>query len=349
MRLLLRIAVAVATFALGTLPQAARADDTLSIIAGSGAPGIFDTLEIVAAGAGYYRTEHLNVSKDYASNASAAAQLVSVGKADVASLSVEPVLQGYEKGIRLRFFLSRQARYSYVLAVLADSPLHTLADFKGVVIGETNTGSAAEVIAHSMLAGAGLRAGDYSFVPTGTGASGLSAIASHRIGAAAFPYLEVLTDGIVGHLTFRIYRHPILKDIGNVGYAVLPATLTTKADQLRRFSRAIVKAALFVRADPSAAAKLYLQGTGQKITPESLAMMTQIYAQLKDDLPAADMANPRIGAMSVRGLGLYSQFLVDGGMAHQTVPGSAIATDEFIPFANTFDHKAVIAQAHSLR
>jgi NitT/TauT family transport system substrate-binding protein len=335
----------VVALALSWAPQPVRADDTLSIIAGSGAPGIFDTLEIVAAGAGFYRAEHLNVIKDYASNASAAAQLVSLGKADVASLSVEPVLQGYEKGIRLRFFLSRQARYSYVLAVLADSPVVTLADLKGAVIGETNTGSAAEIMARSMLAGAGLRAGDYSFVPTGTGASGLSAIASHRIAAAAFPYLEILTDGTVGHLAFRVFRHPILKDIGNVGYAALPATLTAKADELRRFSRAIVEAAVFVRANPAAAARLYLEGTQQKITPEALATMTQVYVQLKDDLPAGDPSSKHIGAMSVRGLGLYSQFLVDGGMAHQAVPGDAIATNDFIPYANDFNHQAAIVEA----
>jgi NitT/TauT family transport system substrate-binding protein len=350
MRVLMSAAVlACALLSTFWAPAPASADESLSIIAGNASPGIFDLLEIVAAGAGYYRAEHLDVTKDYASSASTAAQLVAVGKADVASLSVEPVLQGYEKGLRLVFFLSRQSRYSYVMAVTSDSPIHLIADFKGAQIGEPNTGSSAEVSARSMLAGAGLSPADYTLVPIGTGAVGMTAIASHRVAGVAYPNLEIVTDTVVGHLSFRVFRHPILKDIGNVGYAVLPATLATKADALARFSRAIVEAALFVRVNPAAAARLYLQATQQKVTPDSLATMTRVITLLEDDLPAADPSNERIGAMSVPGLGLYSKFLVDAGMAHEVVAGSAVATDRFIRYANDFDRRALIAQAKRAR
>jgi NitT/TauT family transport system substrate-binding protein len=348
MRLFWNAVVVCALLAACWVPRPAQADESLSIIAGSSAPGIFDILEIVADGAGYYKAEHLTVSKDYASSASTAAQLVSIGKADVASLSVEPVLQGYEKGLRLTFFLSRQARYSYVMAVTSDSPIRLIGDFKNAQIGEPNTGSAAEVSSRSMLAGAGLTPSDYTFVPIGTGAVGLSAIAARRVAGVSFPNLEIVTDTVVGHLSFRVFRHPILKDIGNVGYAVLPATLVTKADALKHFSRAIVEAALFIHANPAAAARLYLAATQQKITPDALATMTRVLALLEDDLPAADASNKRIGAMSTQGLELYSKFLVDAGMAHQVVPGSAVATDQFIPFANDFDHQALIARAKAM-
>ena len=101
-------------------------------MAGNPTPGIFDTLELIADGAGFYKAEHLNVTKNYSANPATAAQLVATGKADVCSLSVEPVLAGYEKGLRLQFFLSRQARYSYVLGVLQDSPIRTL--FQALVV-----------------------------------------------------------------------------------------------------------------------------------------------------------------------------------------------------------------------
>ena len=38
-----------------------------------------------------------------------------------------------------------------MIGVLADSPIKTLSDFKGKVIGEINAGSAAEPAAQSML------------------------------------------------------------------------------------------------------------------------------------------------------------------------------------------------------
>jgi NitT/TauT family transport system substrate-binding protein len=324
----------------GLAPQAARADDTLTLIAGNPTPGFFDTLELVADGAGFYKDEHLSVTKEYSTNQSTATQLVASGKADVLTTTVEPVLSGYEKGIRLQFFLSRQPHYSYVLAVLADSPIRTLAGFAGTTIGEANFGSTGEVAAESMLAGAGLKRGDYSFVPIGVGAQGLSAIAAKRVDGMIFPVLEIVRDSVAGNLTFRTWRHPILKDIGNVGFAATPETLRAKADVLQRFSRAIVKAAIFVRTNPEAAARLYLVGSGQKATPEAIRDTARMYRLLRNDLLAADPADKHIGAISGKNLELYSRYMVDYGFAHEVAPASALATDRFIAFANDFDRTA---------
>jgi NitT/TauT family transport system substrate-binding protein len=349
-RSLLALAVAALALAAPFAPARAQvADESLSIIAGNPAPGIFDALELIADGAGYYKQQHLVVTKDYAANPGTAAQLVAGGKADVASMSLEPVLLGTEHGLHLTAFLSRQARYSYVLAVLADGPIKTLADFKGVnTIGEANAGSAAEPAIASMLNGVGIRSSEFAFVPIGIGASGLSAFTSHRVVAAAFPFLEVVNDTVAGGVTFRVFRHPILKDIGNVGYAATAATLQSKADQLRRFSRAIVEASLFVRLNPSAAARLYLQGSNQKVTPDALRNITRVLTLLQDDFPAADPANPRIGLVSPRNMELYSRYLADYGFLKAPVVGSSVATDQFIGYANDFDHKALEKQIRSI-
>lgn len=330
-------------------PRAARADDTLTLIAGNPTPGFFDTLELVAEGAGFYKNEHLAVSKQYSINQSTATQLVATGKADVLTTSVEPVLTGYEKGIRLQFFLSRQPHYSYVLAVLDGSPIRTLAGFSGAVLGEGNPGSAAEIAAASILGGAGLKRGDFSFLPIGVGAAGLSAITGKRIDAVAFPVLEIVRDSVAGNLTFRTWRHPILKDVANVGFAATPETMRTKADVLKRFSRAIVEAAIFVRANPDAAARLYLAGSGQKVTPESVAQTAHMYRLLKDDLLAANPLDKRIGAISGKNLQLYSQYMVDYGFAHEVAPASALATDAFVAYANDFDHNAFARWAATRR
>jgi NitT/TauT family transport system substrate-binding protein len=343
----LRFVLVLLAAGLGTVavPQTACADDTLTLIAGNPTPGFFDTLELVADGAGFYKDEHLNVTKEYSTNQSTATQLVASGKADVLTTTVEPVLTGYEKGIRLQFFLSRQPRYSYVLAVLAGSPIHDLAGFSGATLGEGNFGSTGEVAAESMLAGAGLKRGDYSFVPIGVGAQGLSAIASKRVDGVIFPVLEIVRDSVAGNLTFRTWRHPILKDVGNVGFAATPDTLRTKAGVLQRFSRAIVKAAVFVRTNPEAAARLYLVGSGQKPTPEAIRDTAHMYRLLRDDLLAADPSDRRIGAISGKNLELYSRYMVDYGFAHEVAPASALATDRFIAFANDFDRAAFVRYA----
>ncbi len=339
-RLLLGI-VFCAGALLFALPRTALGDDALSVVAGNPTPGVFDTLELIAAGAGFYREQHLIVTKNYSQGPAAAAQLVATGKADVVSISVEPVFVGYEKGLRLQFFLSRQARYSYVLGVLADSPIRSLADFKGAVLGESTAGSPAEVAADSMLAGAGVKPGAYSYIPIGIGAGALSAMTAHRVDGATFSYFEFANDEVAGQTSFRIFRHPILKDIGNVGYAATPATIQARGDVLARFSRAIVEAALFVRLNPAAAARLYLQGAGQRVTDDALRTTTRVLTALEDDFPAADPANKRIGLLSPRNMDLYGTYLLEYGLLHAAVPGAAIATTQFIGFANGFDHRAL--------
>jgi NitT/TauT family transport system substrate-binding protein len=329
------------------MPRPAQADDALSIIAGAPIPGIFDALDNVAQGAGFYKAEHLEITKNYSGSPSTCAQLIATGKGDVCAMSVEPILQGYEKGLRLQIFFSRQVRYSYVLGVLDDSPIRTLADFKGATIGTLTVGNPAEGMTQSMLGGAGLKRADYTFVPLGSGAAALEALVSKRVDALAFPYVQLVTYETGQGAKFRIFRHPILKDIGNNSYAALPATIQAKADVLKRFTRAIAKAALFIRINPAASARLYLEhqlGAG-RVSDAALQNMTRTFTLLEGDWPAADPADTRIGYLSPQGLELYSQLLVDYGLAHDVVPVAAILTNQFVPFANDFDHQAVIAQA----
>jgi NitT/TauT family transport system substrate-binding protein len=341
--------VACALLALSWAPRPALADDTLTVVTGAAPNGIYEALDHVALGAGFFKAEHLNVDYEYSGSAFTAAQLVASGKADITTSSVEPVLTGYEKGLRLQLFLARASRYSYVLGVLDDSPIRALADFKGQDIGEINIGSAAEIAAESMLAGAGLRKGDYAFVPIGTGAQAFNAIVSKRVAGAAFPYIELSTYEVIGNLKLRYFRHPILTDIANIGYEASPATIQTKGDILKRFCRAIVEAAVFVRENPPASARLFLQVSGGKFTDADVQMKTRELVLLQNDLPGADPSSKKIGYLSPQGIEFYSKFLTDAGLTHEVVPGSAIVTNQFIDYANDFDHQALIAYAKKAR
>jgi NitT/TauT family transport system substrate-binding protein len=337
-----------ALLALFLVPRPALADDSLNLVAGS-APGVAaDAIEFVAQGAGFYRAEHLTVNKQYASNGSIAAQLVASGHGDVVAMSVEPLFQGYEKGLRLQIFLSRQSTYSYVMAVLDGSPIKTLEDFKGTEIGELSLGGASEVSAASMLAGVGLKRSDYSIIPIGADAQGLDAIITKKVAGVTFPYVALVQYEISANVKFRLFQHPLLKDISNVGYAAAPATIQAKADVLKRFARALVKGALFIRENPEAAARLYFQVSGAKFSETDVRGLTRYFELIQNTLPAADPTNPRIGYMSPQGVELYSELLAQSGTMPQVVPASAIVTDRFIPFANDFDHKAVIALAKKM-
>jgi NitT/TauT family transport system substrate-binding protein len=341
-------ALAGALLAVACTGRPASADDTLTVVTGAATTGLFDLIEDVAQGAGFYSEAHLNVIKEYSAGSGTAAQLVASGKADICVLAFDPILTGYDKGVHLQAFLSRQSRYSYVLAVLADSPVRTLSDLKGKTIGEPIFGGASEALMRSILGGAGLKPSDYGIIPIGYAAANLEAVVSHGVDATVDIFSNLITNEMMAHVSYRVFRDPILDGIPNVGFAALPSTIETKSDILARFSRAIVKAAVFVRADPQAAARIFLQVSGQKVTSDLLARTTRNVTLLEGELPAADPANRRIGLVSPSGLQRYSTYLVQYGFMRQPVPGNAIATDRFIAYANDFDRAPVEALAHKM-
>jgi ABC-type nitrate/sulfonate/bicarbonate transport system substrate-binding protein len=200
-----------------------------------------------------------------------------------------------------------------------------------------------------MLAGAGVHKADYSFVPIGGGAQGLAAIAQGRVAGAIFPTVELQMDEALGHVNFRFFRHPILKDVATSGFVAAPATIAAKAEALRRFCRAMVEAGIFIRVNPAVAARYFLQGAGVKVTDASLADETRAIELSQGDLLAADLGNPRLGYVQPLGITVYSTFLLDRGLASGIVPASAIVTNQFVAYANDFDRKAFIAHVKTLR
>jgi NitT/TauT family transport system substrate-binding protein len=348
-----RIAAGLAAFAFvlaANAPRPARADDALSVVLGATTPALMDTLDLVAEGAGFYRREHLIVSKHFVPSAAAAVATCSGTPGTICPIGIEPVLTGYEQGMRLKMFMTRSAHFAYVVAVLDTSPIETLADFKGKKIGTHVLGAAASGVmtTQSALATAGLKPGDYTFVPVGYEDKAYDAIVGGTVDAAAFPYYEFIPFMVAGK-KMRIFYHPTLKDVVNVGYAASPLTLLEDGSAVGRFTKAIVEAALFVRDNPAAAARMLLQAHGTPFTAADVATYTADLTAWENDLPAADPANPRIGAFSLSGLTQYIALLTQAGVTKSAIPVDEVVTNQYVDFANRFDRQAVAKLAASMR
>jgi NitT/TauT family transport system substrate-binding protein len=339
----------VAVLAALGLPAPAAANGHLTVISGSQPTAYFEVLGDVAEYAGFFKDEGVDVDTNYAGNPYSATQLVASGKGDICSIALEPIIQGYDKGVRLTSFFARDPHYEYVLAVPEDSPIKTLSDFKGASIGEYSPGSGAEVSTNNMLEGAGLKKSDYSYIPIGNGAQAINALVSKKVAAAAFPYVELAIYVVNFQQKYRYFWHPILKDIGDVGYAASPDTLKNKSDELKRFSRAIAKAAILIRVNPKVAARYFLQGEGLKPTPEAIDNEAHLLAITQDQLPGFDPTSKTIGKMSANGMGFLANFLYQNGLTKVVVPTSSLVSDEFIAYANDFDHVKFIAQAKAMK
>jgi len=339
----------IALLALAAVPRPAWADDTLHVTA-SFAGGI-EVFENVAKFGGIYDAEHVKVDKSYSGSGSICVQLAATGKVDVCATSIEPTILGYDKGVRLQMFLSRIHDYEFVLAVLADSPIKTLADFRGKDIGQPSIGDVSEVATNDMLQGAGLKKSDYTYVPVGVGGQALAALTGHKVDAISTSATALGTEAAVAHLNFRIFRDPLLDNIPDSGFEARPDVIAAKGDLIKRYVRAIIKAAILIRENPQVAARYALMGenVGTAITPEALKTETAELISLQSHFMGVNPFDPHLGQNPVRALELYCRFLHDTGWTSTLVPASAIVTNQFIAYGNDFDKKAWIAEVKKMR
>jgi NitT/TauT family transport system substrate-binding protein len=329
--------------------QPAAADDALTVITGAQPTAFYQVIDDVAEQAGFYKAQHLAVTMQYAGNPTIASQLLASGKGDIGAQAVEPLISGYEKGVRLQVFFMRTPKSQYTLGVLDDSPIKTLADFKGTVIGEYSTGSSAEDYANSMLFGAGLTKNDFSYIPIGNGAQAVQAMTSQKVAGAAFPYLELLIYQVTANQKYRFFFNPALDNVPDTGYTATPETIAAKGDLLKRFSRAVAEASVLIRVNPQLAARYYVQEAGLKVTDEAVANEAHLLDLAQSLLPGVDPMSKRIGDVPLAGLATLSKVMLDNGRTTQLVPAAAIGTQQFIGFANDFDHRAFAAQARQMR
>jgi NitT/TauT family transport system substrate-binding protein len=323
-------------------------DDALSVVRDGNTPPLMNALNLIAEGAGFYKDEHLKVSAMLSNGSLGAAQICSSGRGDICPIGIEPLVTRYDEGIRLKMFLARASKFGYVIGVPEESPIRTLADFRGKKIGvHSTTGASGVVTAQSALSAAGLKPTDYELVTIGFEDQALGALASGKVAAAALPLYELIPFMVAG-TKLRILRHPTLADVANAGYAAAPSVIAAKGDALKRFSRAIVKASLLVRYNPPAAARALLTADGKPFGDVDLQRKTAELTAWEDDLPAADPDNRRIGAISMTGMQAYIQLLTDAGITKTAIPASQVVTDQFIEYANDFDHKSVEKYAKSI-
>ena len=325
----------------------ALADDALSVVKDAKTPPLMNALNLIAQGAGFYEDERLNVSTILTSSPLEALQFCASGKGDICPVGMEPLVMRYDEGIHMKMFLSRASKFGYVIGVPEGSPIKTLADFKGKKIGvHSTTGTSAVFATQSALSAAGLKPADYELVTIGMEDQAIGELASGKVVAAALPFYELIPFMVAG-TKLRILRHPTLGDSANAGYAATPSVITAKGDALKHFSRAIVKASLLVRYHPATAARALLTADGKPFGDADVQRKTAELTFWEDDLPAADPDSRRIGAMSMTGMQAYIQLLKDAGLTKTAIPASEVVTNQFVEFANDFDHKSVERYANS--
>ncbi len=141
----------------------------------------------IAEQLGYFKDEDLQVEiSDFAGGSKALQALVG-GSADVVSGAYEHTINMQAKGLPITAFVLQGRAPQIVLAVSNKTmpDFKSVADLKGKKIGVTAPGSSTNMMANFVLAKAGLKPTDVSFVGVGASAGALSAARSGQIDAIA--------------------------------------------------------------------------------------------------------------------------------------------------------------------
>ena len=139
----------------------------------------------VAEQLGYFKAEGLDVNIVDFAGGSRALQAVVGGSADVVSGAFEHTINMQFKGQPMRAFVLQGAAPQIVLGINPKTlpNFKSVADLKGKKIGVTAPGSSTNVLANFVLAKAGLKPSDVSFVGVGASNGAVAAMRSGQIDA----------------------------------------------------------------------------------------------------------------------------------------------------------------------
>jgi NitT/TauT family transport system substrate-binding protein len=139
----------------------------------------------VAEALGYFKAEGLDAQVVDFAGGSQALRAVVGGSADVVSGAFEHTVNMQSKGQRLKAFVLQGRAPQIVLAINRKTMpgFKSIADLKGRKIGVTAPGSSTNVMANFVLAKAGLKPADVSFVGVGATNAAIAAIRQGQIDA----------------------------------------------------------------------------------------------------------------------------------------------------------------------
>ncbi|HKU97730.1 MAG TPA: ABC transporter substrate-binding protein [Vineibacter sp.] len=294
--------------------------------------------------AGFFKEDGLDVEIRYSSGAPQATQLAAAGQADVAMITVEPSINGYEKGIRGKIIFATNNHLIYFIAVPESSPIQRIEELKGKKIGVSNFGSAAVPVVRAILRAAGIEPGADTLVPVGVMDQAMAALQSNNVQALG------LFDGIYFGLEragykFRYFKHPTLATLGNGGMFASDKAIATRRDDICGFGRGFAKSVVFMLTNPEAATRMWWN-----VSPAARRGATDEEA-MKNGLPEIvstattyDLGFPpqkRYGVIDQARFKSYVDLLKQEGVIASVPPVGELVTDSFIDCINKFDAEQV--------
>jgi NitT/TauT family transport system substrate-binding protein len=308
----------------------------------------------IATRMGYFRQEGLDVELVNLPGSTDCVKQVATREVEFALPSVEPLAIVRPQGVRARVFYTAYQTNTYGLAVPADSPIQSIADLKGKIIGVTNMSSAGVIIARAQAADHGLNPDrDITIVVAGEGAQPAAMLRGKQVDALSqFDTQYALVEN-AGIKLRRLDNADILKFPAN-GMIALEETLKTRRREAIGLARGYAKGTIFALANPEAAVRIvydvypHTKPTGKDEATAVRDDVKVLSARL-ENLKLEKAGVKRWGENSETNYSAYASFMLKWGVIKEKVEGRDLITTELIDEINRFDPAPVLAEAKAYR
>ena len=219
----------------------------------------------VAEDKGWLAEEGLKVEIQPAKGATVVIQQVLNGSAQYGMPPPENVVIAFQKGAPLKFFFAFTSRSPFPLAVLADSPYKTPADFKDKNIGVHSMTAVQYYTTQAILGSAGLKLdADFKLVDVGAGPAALKALEAGQIAALSTNVLNYAGFENRG-AKFRYINTPQIEPIFGWSLMTSAAYLAANKQEAIGMARAFNRGQLFCRENAVGCVKAYFKKFPQAV------------------------------------------------------------------------------------
>ena len=267
--------------------------------------------------------------------------------------SPEPLAVARTQGLRAKTFYTAYQGNIFVIAVPAESPIQSIADLRGKIIGVPSMGSNGVLVARALAAAHGLNPEkDITIVPVGEAAQAAAMLRGRQVDALSQGDTQhAIVENAAG-IKLRLLDNTAIARFPSDGFIALEETLKTRGREAVGLARGYAKGTVFTIANPEAAVRIFYE-----VFPQGRPTGKDEATAIRDDtrVLAARIQNWRLersgatrwGENSEANYAAYLDFLLGLGVLKDRVSAKDLVTYDLIDEINRFDPGRIAAEARA--
>ena len=300
---------------------------------------------------GFFAEEKLDIKTQQIAGTATVLQALIAGRLDIGGGTPEPFLQAFAQDKDLIMMFNFIRRPTGSIAVLDESSIKDLKDFKGKKIGAQSLASGNIMLTNGVLSEAGINPKtELTYLSVGVGAQALQAMRAGHVDALALSDQYYIQMEMLG-AKLRYFVGPEQDKLFSTQFVTVASTLDQQADMIKGFGRALAKGMLVSKERPEACIRMMWKqypATRAAGVAEDKQMETEL-AILKARmtlLVTPDQQSHGWGSYNPKDVEAWNKFAVSGGILQNELTDlERFYTNKFVADYNKFSNEDVIKKA----